>query len=66
MHALTLLAQAATAAPDPFLTGGGGRNTEGVSQQSIILDAAVFVLGFLILGGILVYIGIRIFSAKDD
>jgi hypothetical protein len=51
-----------TPAPDPFLTG---RLTEGVSQQSIALDAAVFVLGFLILGGILVWIGRKIFTAKD-
>lgn len=41
------------------------RLTEGVSQSQIVLDAAVFVLGFLILGGILVYIGKRIFTAKD-
>ena len=40
----------------------GARNTEGVTQASIILDAAVFVFGVLILGGILVYIGKRIFS----
>jgi hypothetical protein len=40
----------------------GARNTEGVTQSSIILDAAVFVLGVLILGGILVYIGKRIFT----
>jgi copper(I)-binding protein len=42
------------------------RLTEGVSQSQIALDAAVFVLGFLILGGILVYIGKRIFTAKDQ
>ncbi len=40
----------------------GARNTEGVSQASIVLDASVFVLGVLILGGILVYIGKRIFT----
>jgi len=40
-------------------------NTEGVSQSQIMLDAAVFVLGFLILGGILVYIGKRIFTEKS-
>jgi copper(I)-binding protein len=45
-----------------ILSGPAGRDTEGVSQSSIILDAGVFVLGLLILGGILVYIGKRIFT----
>lgn len=43
-------------------SGPAGRDTEGVSQQSIILDASVFVIGVLVLGGILVYIGKRIFT----
>ena len=33
----------------------------GVSTQSIILDSVVFLLGILVLGGLLVWIGKRIF-----
>jgi hypothetical protein len=33
----------------------------GVSTQSIILDSVVFVVGVLVLGGLLVWIGKRIF-----
>ena len=55
-------ADASPAIP-PELTNA--RLTEGVSQSQIVLDAAVFVLGFLILGGILVYIGKRIFAEKE-
>jgi hypothetical protein len=36
------------------------RLTEGVSQASIILDAAVFVVGVAILGGLLVWITKRV------
>jgi hypothetical protein len=36
----------------------------GVSTQSIILDSIVFVLGVAILGGLLVYIGKRIFTQE--
>jgi hypothetical protein len=36
------------------------RLTEGVSQASIILDAAVFVVGVAILGGALVWITKRV------
>jgi hypothetical protein len=38
----------------------------GLSQQSITLDAIVFVLGVLILGGLLVVIGKRIFIDERD
>jgi hypothetical protein len=38
----------------------------GLSAQSIILDAVVFILGVLILGGLLVYIGKRIFRDERD
>jgi hypothetical protein len=37
------------------------RNTEAVSGSSIALDATVFILGVAILGGILVWIGKRVF-----
>ena len=33
----------------------------GVSTQVIVLDSIVFVLGVLILGGLLVWIGKRVF-----
>jgi hypothetical protein len=33
----------------------------GVSAQSVILDAIVFVLGVAILGGLLIWIGKRVF-----
>jgi len=42
-----------TEAPPPRLT-------EGVSQASIVLDAAVFIIGVAILGGALVWITKRI------
>jgi hypothetical protein len=34
----------------------------GLSTQAVVLDSVVFVLGVLILGGLLVVIGKRIFS----
>ena len=36
----------------------------GLSTQAVILDSVVFVLGVVILGGLLFYIGKRIFT--DD
>ncbi len=38
----------------------------GISQQNLIIDAIVFVLGVLILGGLLVIIGKRIFLDEKD
>ena len=55
---------AAAAPPSVSPEFSHARLTECVSQSQITLDAAVFVLGVLILGGILVYIGKRIFSEK--
>jgi hypothetical protein len=57
MNAALLLAQAAqklTAPETPI--------TNGPSPQALVLDAVVFVLGVVILGGLLVYIGKRIFT----
>ena len=48
------------------LTAPDGPATGGLSQQSIILDAIVFILGVLILGGLLVYIGKRIFIDEKE
>ena len=42
------------------------RNTEAVSNNSIVLDAVVFLLGVAILGGILVWIGKRVFLDAND
>ena len=49
----------------PFPEMAHARNTEGQSQGQIVLDAVVFILGILILGGILAYIGKRIFTEKS-
>ena len=38
----------------------------GISQQNLIIDAIVFVLGVVILGGLLVIIGKRIFTNEKD
>jgi hypothetical protein len=47
------------------LTAPEAPATGGISQQNLIIDAIVFVLGVLILGGLLVIIGKRIFTEKD-
>jgi hypothetical protein len=47
------------------LTGPDGPATGGISQQNLIIDAIVFILGVIILGGLLVIIGKRIFTEKD-
>jgi hypothetical protein len=47
------------------LTAPDGPATGGISQQNLIIDAVVFILGVLILGGLLVIIGKRIFTEKD-
>jgi hypothetical protein len=47
------------------LTAPEGPATGGISQQNLIIDAVVFILGVLILGGLLVIIGKRIFTEKD-
>jgi hypothetical protein len=52
---LTALADAA-----PKLTAPE-KPVAGLSPQVIVLDAVVFVLGVLILGGLLVWIGKRVF-----
>ena len=39
------------------LTAPDGPATGGISQQNLIIDAVVFILGVLILGGLLVIIG---------
>jgi hypothetical protein len=38
----------------------------GLSAQAVILDSIVFVLGVVILGGLLVIIGKRIFIDEKD
>jgi hypothetical protein len=55
MRSLAALADAA-----PKLTAPE-QHLGGPSTQSIILDSVVFVLGVAILGGLLVWIGKRIF-----
>jgi hypothetical protein len=55
------LADAAPKLTAPEVPVGGG-----ISPQGIILDAVVFILGVLVLGGLLVYIGKRIFTAESD
>jgi hypothetical protein len=47
------------------LTAPEGPATGGISQQNLIIDAVVFILGVVILGGLLVIIGKRIFTEKD-
>jgi hypothetical protein len=60
MRLLVMLADAA-----PNLTAPEGPATGGLTQQQIILDAVVFIVGVLVLGGALVYIGKRIFTDAD-
>jgi hypothetical protein len=50
----------------PKLTAPEGPATGGLSQQQIILDAVVFVLGVAILGGLLFIIGKRIFIDEKE
>jgi hypothetical protein len=38
----------------------------GLSTQAVVLDSVVFVLGVVILGGLLVIIGKRIFIDEKD
>ena len=61
MPLLYALADAAPKLTAPEVPVGGG-----ISPQGIILDAVVFILGVLILGGLLVYIGKRIFAGERD
>jgi hypothetical protein len=56
---LSALADAAPKLTAPEVPVGGG-----ISPQGIILDAVVFILGVLFLGGLLVYIGKHIFTAE--
>jgi|GEM_PF-6428661 hypothetical protein len=49
----------------PRLTAPEAPATGGLTEQQIILDAVVFILGVLILGGLLAYIGKRIFTDAD-
>ena len=56
MRNFALLADTATKLTAPEVPVGG------VSTQSIILDAIVFIIGVVVLGGLLVYIGKRIFT----
>lgn len=60
MHPLAMLADAPLK-----LTAPEGPAIGSLTEQQIILDAVVFILGVLILGGILVYIGKRIFTDPD-
>jgi hypothetical protein len=60
MPLLYALADAAPKLTAPEVPVGGG-----ISPQGIILDAVVFILGVLFLGGLLVYIGKHIFAAKE-
>jgi hypothetical protein len=48
------------------LTAPEAPATGGVSQQNLIIDAIVFVLGVVILGGLLIIIGKRIFIDEKD
>lgn len=50
----------------PKLTAPEAPASGGLTEQQIILDAVVFILGVLILGGLLVYIGKRIFVDERD
>ena len=52
LHALADAAPKLTAPEQP---------AGGVSTQSVVLDSIVFVIGVLVLGGLLVWIGKRIF-----
>ena len=61
MPLLYALADAAPKLTAPEVPVGGG-----ISPQGNILDAVVFVLGVLILGGLMVYIGKRIFAAEKE
>lgn len=60
---MPLLAALADAAPK--LTAPEGPAIGGLTEQQIILDAAVFIIGVLVLGGLLTYIGKRIFTDPD-
>ena len=60
MRLLAVLADAA-----PKLTAPEGPAIGGLTEQQIILDAAVFIIGVLVLGGLLAYIGKRIFTDAD-
>jgi hypothetical protein len=61
MRLLIALADAAPKLTAPEVPVAGG-----ISPQGIILDAVVFILGVLVLGGLLVYIGKRIFAGDTD
>jgi hypothetical protein len=61
MRVLSILADTVSQLTAPEAPTKGG-----LSQQSIILDAIVFILGVLILGGLLVYIGKRIFLDEKE
>jgi len=50
----------------PKLTAPEAPASGGLTEQQIILDAVVFILGVLILGGLLVFIGKRIFVDERD
>jgi hypothetical protein len=60
MRLLAVLADAA-----PKLTAPEGPAIGSLTEQQIILDAAVFIIGVLVLGGLLAYIGKRIFTDAD-
>jgi hypothetical protein len=60
---IRLLLALADAAPN--LTAPEAPATGGLTEQQIILDAVVFIVGVLVLGGALVYIGKRIFTDAD-
>jgi hypothetical protein len=60
MRLFVVLADAA-----PKLTAPEAPATGGLTEQQIVLDAVVFILGVLILGGLLAYIGKRIFTDAD-
>ncbi len=48
------------------LTAPEAPSTGGISQQNLIIDAIVFVLGVIVLGGLLIIIGKRIFMDEKD
>jgi hypothetical protein len=60
MNVLALIADVTSS-----LTAPEGPATGGISQPNLIIDAVVFILGVVILGGLLVIIGKRIFTEKD-
>jgi hypothetical protein len=66
LPALAQTASTSSASPPPVLSGllkpetPADHSSENVSTKSVILDSTVFVLGVLILGGLLAWITKRV------